>query len=63
VIKTSNCGKRGDSGGPLYHGTTALGLTSGGSGGNEPCNDNVSDRRTYYQPVQNVLSYYGLHVY
>jgi streptogrisin D len=63
VIKTSNCGKRGDSGGPLYHGTTALGLTSGGNRPDEPCNDNVSDHRTYYQPVQNVLSYYGLHVY
>jgi hypothetical protein len=63
VIKTSNCSNFGDSGGPLYHGTVALGVLSGGSGSHEPCNDSVSQYRTYYQPVQSVLNHYGLHVY
>jgi streptogrisin D len=63
VIKTSNCSNFGDSGGPLYHGTVALGLLSGGSGSHAACNTNVSKYRTYYMPVQKVLSLYGLHVY
>ena len=32
LIQTNVCAEPGDSGGPLYDGTKALGLTSGGSG-------------------------------
>lgn len=63
VIKTSNCAKRGDSGGALYHGTVALGITSGGNRLDDPCSSNVSDRRSYYQPVQEVLNLKNLKVY
>ena len=38
LIRTSVCAEGGDSGGSLYAGSTALGLTSGGSG-------NCSSRR------------------
>ncbi|MBK3590677.1 trypsin-like serine protease, partial [Streptomyces sp. MBT57] len=32
MIRTNVCAEPGDSGGPLYSGTRAIGLTSGGSG-------------------------------
>ncbi|WP_166345862.1 S1 family peptidase [Phytoactinopolyspora limicola] len=61
---TTLCSKSGDSGGPLFTGTTALGLLSAG---NTPraakCNSAVSDYRTWFQPVQPALNYYGLKVY
>lgn len=62
MIKTSLCSLGGDSGGPLFSGTTALGLLSGGTD-ETVCNSNVSDRRSYYQPVQAVLNTYHLSVY
>jgi streptogrisin D len=63
VIKTSNCSKFGDSGGALYNGYAALGILSGGNTGDGVCNDNVSDKRSWYQPVQEVLDTYNLSVY
>ena len=45
LIRTTVCAEPGDSGGSLYSGTTALGLTSGGSGN---CS---SGGITYFQPV------------
>ncbi|PZF94083.1 serine protease [Micromonospora deserti] len=63
MIKTSLCGKGGDSGGPVYHGTVALGIHSGSNTGDDPCNTSVSDKRGYHQPVQEVLSAKGLYVY
>ncbi|MFE9658191.1 S1 family peptidase [Micromonospora sp. NPDC006431] len=63
MIKTSLCGKGGDSGGPVYHGSVALGIHSGSNTGDDPCNTNVSDKRAYHQPVQEVLNARGLHVY
>jgi streptogrisin B len=47
----------GDSGGPLYDGTKALGLTSGGSG------DCKSGGTTFFQPVREAANAYGVTVY
>ncbi|MBM2622109.1 S1 family peptidase [Actinoplanes sp. LDG1-06] len=57
LIRTTVCAQPGDSGGPLYSGTTALGLTSGGSGN---C---TSGGTTYFQPVTEALSVYGVSVF
>ncbi len=57
LIRTTVCAEPGDSGGPLYSGTTALGLTSGGSGN---CS---SGGTTYFQPVTEALNVYGVSVY
>ncbi|HET6292613.1 MAG TPA: S1 family peptidase [Kribbella sp.] len=62
MIKTSLCAQTGDSGGPLFSGTAALGITSA-STTNRACDSNVSDDRTFYEPVQAVLNQYGLKVY
>jgi streptogrisin B len=54
LIRTTVCAEAGDSGGPLYAGSTALGLTSGGSG-------NCSSGGTiYFQPVTEPMSVYGV---
>ncbi|MCX4551979.1 S1 family peptidase [Streptomyces sp. NBC_01267] len=57
LIQTTVCAEPGDSGGPLYSGSTALGLTSGGSG------DCTSGGTTFFQPVTEALSAYGVSVY
>lgn len=57
MIKTNVCAEGGDSGGPLFHGTAALGLTSGGSGN---CS---SGGTTFYQPVKEALSHFNVSVY
>jgi streptogrisin D len=57
LIKTTVCAEGGDSGGPLYAGTSALGLTSGGSGN---C---TFGGTTYFQPVTEPLGVYGVSVY
>ncbi|MYW69639.1 trypsin-like serine protease [Streptomyces sp. SID8379] len=57
LIRTTVCAEPGDSGGPLYGGSTAYGLTSGGSG------DCTSGGTTFFQPVTEALSAYGVHVY
>ena len=57
LIKTTVCAEGGDSGGSLFAGSTALGLTSGGSGN---CS---SGGTTYFQPVTEPLSVYGVSVY
>jgi streptogrisin D len=57
MIRTNVCAQPGDSGGPLYAGTVALGLTSGGSGN---C---TSGGTTFFQPVPEVLSRYGVAIY
>ncbi|GAA0603878.1 S1 family peptidase [Kutzneria viridogrisea] len=54
LIDTDVCAEPGDSGGSLYDGGTAIGLTSGGSG---DCN---SGGETFFQPVPAALSAYGL---
>ncbi|GAA0707760.1 S1 family peptidase [Dactylosporangium roseum] len=57
LIRTTVCAEPGDSGGSLFAGTTALGLTSGGSGN---CS---SGGVTYFQPVTEPLSVYGVSIY
>ncbi len=57
LIRTTVCAEGGDSGGSLYAGTVAYGLTSGGSGN---CS---SGGVTYFQPVTEALSAYGVSVY
>ncbi|MFF3419910.1 S1 family peptidase [Streptomyces sp. NPDC002698] len=57
MIQTTVCAEGGDSGGPLYAGSVAYGLTSGGSGN---CS---SGGTTFFQPVTEALSAYGVHVY
>ncbi|MGW3412786.1 S1 family peptidase [Streptomyces sp. NPDC000888] len=58
MIQTNVCAEGGDSGGPLYtSGGVALGLTSGGSGN---C---TSGGTTFFQPVAEALSRYGVAVY
>jgi len=57
LIQTTVCAEGGDSGGPLYAGSTALGLTSGGNGN---CS---SGGTTFFQPVTEPLSVFGVSVY
>jgi streptogrisin D len=57
LIRTTVCAEPGDSGGSLYAGTSALGLTSGGSGN---CS---SGGTTYFQPVAEPLSVYRVSVF
>ena len=54
LIQTTVCAEGGDSGGPLYDGSKAIGLTSGGSG------DCTSGGTTFFQPVTEALSAYGV---
>ena len=57
LIQTTVCAEPGDSGGPMYDGTKALGLTSGGSG------DCRSGGTTFFQPVTEAASAYGVTVF
>jgi len=57
LIRTNICAEGGDSGGSLFSGSTALGLTSGGSGN---CRTGGT---TFFQPVTEVLSRFGVSVY
>ncbi|GAA3778361.1 S1 family peptidase [Streptomyces coacervatus] len=56
LIQTTVCAEGGDSGGPLYGGSVAYGLTSGGSG------DCTSGGTTFFQPVTAALSHYGVSI-
>lgn len=57
MIRTNVCAEPGDSGGSLRSGSRAVGLTSGGSGN---CS---SGGTTFFQPVTEALSAYGVSVY
>jgi len=57
LIQTTVCAEPGDSGGPMYDGTKAIGITSGGSG------DCTSGGTTFFQPVTEALSAYGVSIY
>jgi streptogrisin B len=57
LIQTNVCAEPGDSGGPLYDGTRALGITSGGSG------DCKSGGTTFFQPVREAANAYGVTIY
>ncbi|NUT18369.1 MAG: S1 family peptidase [Hamadaea sp.] len=54
LIQTTVCAEGGDSGGPLYDGSKALGLTSGGSGN---CSTGGT---TFFQPVREAANAYGV---
>ncbi|GAA1881772.1 S1 family peptidase [Streptantibioticus ferralitis] len=56
MIQTDVCAEPGDSGGPLFDGATALGLTSGGSG------DCFMGGQTFFQPVPQALQAYGAQI-
>lgn len=63
MIKTSLCSIPGDSGGPLFRGSTALGILQGSVDGSSTCNSGVSSDRSYYTPVQWILNKHSLKVY
>ncbi|MFB7517020.1 S1 family peptidase [Streptomyces sp. NPDC056144] len=54
LIQTNVCAEPGDSGGAMYDGTKALGLTSGGSGN---CSTGGT---TFFQPVPEALAKYNV---
>jgi streptogrisin C len=54
LTRTNVCAEPGDSGGAWISGNQAQGVTSGGSG------DCTSGGTTYFQPVNEILSAYGL---
>ncbi|GAA1844977.1 S1 family peptidase [Actinomadura bangladeshensis] len=56
MIQTNVCAEPGDSGGPLFAGGTALGLTSGGSG------DCRTGGVTFFQPVTEALQAFDAEV-
>lgn len=56
LIQTDVCAEPGDSGGSLFAGDTAIGLTSGGSG------DCTSGGETFFQPVTEALSTFGAQI-
>jgi streptogrisin D len=57
MIRTNVCAEPGDSGGALFAGNTALGLTSGGSGN---CS---SGGETFFQPAVEAMFNYGVWIY
>ena len=57
MIQTTACAEPGDSGGAMYDGTKALGITSGGSG------DCRTGGVTFFQPVTEAATAYGVTVY
>ncbi|MFE3167168.1 S1 family peptidase [Streptomyces sp. NPDC059224] len=56
LIQTDVCAEPGDSGGSLFSGGNAIGLTSGGSG------DCTSGGETFFQPVTEALSATGTQI-
>lgn len=56
LIQTDVCAEPGDSGGSLFSGSDAVGLTSGGSG------DCTSGGETFFQPVTEALSATGTRI-
>ncbi|MEW1748913.1 S1 family peptidase [Streptomyces angustmyceticus] len=56
LVQASICAESGDSGGPLFEGDTALGITSGGRG---TC---ASNGESFYQPVREALEKTGSHL-
>lgn len=56
LIQTDVCAEPGDSGGSLFAGDAAIGLTSGGSG------DCGSGGETFFQPVTEALAAFGVEI-
>jgi streptogrisin D len=59
LIQSNICAAGGDSGGPLYSGSTAYGILSGGNG--QVCGDPAPN--TAYEPVPKALAYFGVRLY
>ncbi|HST49545.1 S1 family peptidase [Jatrophihabitans sp.] len=57
LIRTNICAEGGDTGGPLFDGTKALGVLVSASGN---CS---SGGTTFYEPITKILAAYGLSVY
>ncbi len=57
LIQTNACAEGGDSGGPLFDNTIALGLASGGAG------DCTTGGTTFFQPIMEVLRAYNVRVF
>jgi streptogrisin D len=57
LIRTSVCAEAGDSGGPLFSGSTALGMTSGGSGN---C---TTGGTTYFSSASRAMTQYAVAPY
>lgn len=57
MVATTVCGEPGDSGGPFYDGTYALGTLSGGWG------DCTWGGMMFFQPITEALAAYGVSVY
>lgn len=57
LIVTNVCAEPGDSGSPLYDGTKVIGILSGSSG------DCTNGGTSYFQPVTEALSMFGVSVY
>ncbi|MFJ1975135.1 S1 family peptidase [Streptomyces sp. NPDC087903] len=56
LIQTDVCAEPGDSGGSLFSGSSAIGLTSGGSG------DCTAGGETFFQPVTEALAAFGAQI-
>ncbi|GAB3967506.1 hypothetical protein GCM10028832_25410 [Streptomyces sparsus] len=56
LVQTDVCAEPGDSGGALFAGSDAIGLTSDGSG------DCSAGGRTFFQPVTDALAEYGARI-
>ncbi|MDN3293488.1 S1 family peptidase [Streptomyces ficellus] len=56
LVQTDVCAEPGDSGGSLFSGDAAIGLTSGGSG------DCSSGGETFFQPVTEALTAFGAQI-
>jgi hypothetical protein len=59
TIKTTACADGGDSGGPLFSGSVAYGMLSGGDG---DCDSNPTGPN-WFQPVGEALDAYGVSIY
>ncbi|MFC5724853.1 S1 family peptidase [Streptomyces gamaensis] len=60
LVETDACAEGGDSGGPFFDGTVALGTLSGGTGNCGPLS--LSESKTYFQPVRAALAAYGVSI-
>lgn len=63
MFEVNNCALGGDSGGPAFNGTTALGLLSGGTAETTCTSSSSGTYRNYFTKVQTVLTERGLKVY
>ncbi len=62
LIEATACAGRGDSGGSWVSGSQGQGVTSGGNlpaGRNDNCSLQPAQRRTWYYPLDSILSAYG----